>query len=338
VTLFISLLLISTYSIHPVYLDGNRGFYTSSSSFNKPHHFQFILRESYGIKGERYGEDSKTHNQVSFNLAYTPIPFLELSSGLNYYTMEEEEYTGLFLRSKLPFLTIGKLKSSLSPMVVFAQHEKPKIRGNIDMEIHPFSHENLPQFLLGESIRFGRENGNTLVRSSSLLTLSSKRFSPFIEFTTTFYGGFSRDEMIDSRVSVGLGLVFGNMILKTGVELPIDEYSERDFDYRVTGEFNFLFNPVKKPHGSLRITIIDSESGEPLPATVMLKGKEVIKICESSDGTCRIDDILFGIYTIEISNPGYKMVRAPISINKKEVEKVYKLTKKESEKGGDISE
>ena len=109
---------------------------------------------------------------------------------------------------------------------------------------------------------------------------------------------------------------------------------DRDFDYRFTGEINFLYNLHKKPSGSLRITIIDRETGEPIVATVILKGKEVDKVCESSEGPCRIDEISFGIYTIEISSPEYKMLKAPISINKKIIEKTYKLSKKETEKGG----
>ena len=144
--------------------------------------------------------------------------------------------------------------------------------------------------------------------------------------------------MQNTRFCTGLGFTIGNLGFKTGVEIPLEDYSKKDFDFRLTGEINYLLNTKRKPRSKLNITVLDKENGKVIPATIMIKGREVEKILECKNGRCTIEDLSPGIYTIEIESPEYKRIKLPVFIKDKSLDKTYKLTKKDKKKGGDSSQ
>ena len=331
-------LTISYNTPSPVFLDGDLGFYTSSSSFKKTGQLQLTLRESYGTKGEKGEEEKKSQNQTNLNIGYTVFHLVELGAGINYSSMGGDNYRGLLLKTKIPFLSISRMKSSISPCFTFAQGEKSYFTTNFDIEIIPFTRKNLPSFLLGQSVNIGKKSGETILQYSSLLTLHTGSFKPFVEFYTDFSKHISRSYMQNTRFCTGLGFTIGNLGFKTGVEIPLEDYSKKDFDFRLTGEINYLLNTKRKPRSKLNITVLDKENGKVIPATIMIKGKDVEKILDCKNGKCTIEDLSPGIYTIEIENPEYKRIKFPVFIKDKSLDKTYKLTKKDKKKGGDSSQ
>ena len=328
--MLISILTLVSISINlasPVFLDGDSGYYTSSASFNKVKQMRICFRESYGIKGEKEDEKRQTQNQLNFYINYTLFRFVEIGSGINYFSMEGTEFTGGFLKAKFPVLTMQKIKLSLAPCFTFAKEEKSYLSGDFNIDIIPFTKENLPSFLFGESVNVGRKNGTNILQSSSLILLNTSHFQPFIEFYTEFFGDISTSAMYNTRLCSGLGFKVGFIGFRAGVEIPLSDYTKRDSDIRFTGEINFLLDTKIKPAGKLVINVLDMETQVPVSATIKISGKDEEKIFESIDGKFIIENLSFGIYTIEIINPEYKRLKAPVFIKKKLIEKTYKIKK-----------
>lgn len=337
-TYFILVLTISCNYLSPPFLDGDMGFYTTSASFYKQGKIQLSLLGSYGTKKDMNGGKKESHNQINLNASYSIFRYVELGTGINYFNMGQDNFKELFLKTKIPFLSSGRIKSSIAPYITFTEGEKPCFTANIDIETIPFTRKSLPSFLIGQSVNIGRKKSGNILEFSSLLSLETGRFQPFIEFYTEFSERISSSFMANTRFCSGLGLNIGNLVLRGGVEIPLEDYTKRNFDYRFTGGINYLFDTKRKPKGKLNITILDEENEMAIPATIMIKGKEVERIIECQTGICIIEDLPFGFYTIEIENPEYQRIKRPLFIKEKSVNKPYKLTKKDKKKGGDSSE
>jgi len=308
----------------PTFLDGKCGFYTTTPSFDRTGQVRLILDESYGTKQGKFGEENVTHNETNLCLGYTPFSYLTLITGINYFSMEREHQNSFLAKVKIPFLSLSIIKSSISPIITFVE-EKTYFMGNIDFEITPFKRKNLPPFVFGNSMNIGRRNSENFLQYSSLLTLDIEHIQPFIEF----YTDFCNSSLENTRFCSGLCFTIGNFALKPGIEFQLNDYPERDFDYRITGGINYLFDTRRKPVVELHITVMDSENETPIPATIEIKGKEVEEILDCKTGECVFENLTPGIYTIGIENPDYKKFIKPFSIKDKSIEKTYKLIKKE---------
>ena len=328
--------MTTSYNYSPtVFLDGDLGLYTSSATFRKTGQLKLIFRESYGRKIDKENKTESGQNQVDINLEYTPFTFIEFEAAISYFKMEENNYKGLITKTKIPFLAIGIMKSSISPSFTFSQGDKPYSTLNFDMEVVPFKANNLPPFILGQSANIGKIHGEYILQYSLVLSLLTKNFQPFAEFYTEFGNNIS--SMTNSRFSSGLGFNLGSLGLRAGFEIPIEDYTKRDFDYRITGELNLLVDTKRKPKGRLNLTIVDKETESSITATIIIKWKDAERILECKDGKCTIGNLSYGIYTIEISNPEFKLLKFPVSINRKSLDRTYKLIKKEEDKAGESS-
>jgi hypothetical protein len=334
--LYILLILTTSYNYSPtVFLDGDLGLHTSNATFRNSGQFKLIFRESYGRKKDKENMSESSQKQVDINFEYTPFTFVEFETAISYLKMEENNYKGLIMKTKIPFLSIGAMKSSISPCFTFSQGDKPYSTLNFDIEVVPFKAKNLPSFIFGQSANIGKIHGEYILQYSLVLSLLSKNFQPFTEFYTELNNNIS--SMKNSRFSSGLGFRLGNLGLKAGFEIPIEDYTKRNFDYRLTGELSLLVDTKRKPKGSLNLTVVDKETESYITATIIIKGKDIEKILECNYGKCTIGNLSYGIYTIEISNPEFRLLKFPVSINRNSLDRTCKLIKKEKEKGGESS-
>ncbi len=330
---FIVSLLISLTTAQPPFLSGDSGFFTSTASFRKTGAADIILRETFGRQSLKEYDSIVQQNQVMVNARYGLCSYIEAGTGLSFFTRDGENQQGLFIKAKVPFLSMGRMISSLSPFIVFAKTEKPSVAAALDIDIVPFKNENLPAFLIGQSLKAGRKSGLNLLDYSILLSLQSKAFQPFLEFYTELHDGFDRSSMYNTRICSGLGTTFGIWRLRAAIEIPLDEYEKRNFDYRITGEISISFSTKRNPLGYITITVFDAKNEQPLAATVFVKGKEVQETHICIDGTCIVQDLPLGIYTLIIKHPEYKSIKLPLFVKEERISRIFKLQKVQEENG-----
>jgi hypothetical protein len=307
------LFLFSGNFFNPPFLDGYTGFYTTKGSFDKRGIIRFSLYQ--------------TQSQTNLNIVYTPFSFSEIGGALNYYTREKESNLSGFLKPRFPLLTMKKTKMSLAPIFIFFRDDKPQYGGNLNLEFIPFQNSNLPPFHFGNSFEVIKRNSGKKLIYSTLLSIQSKRFQPFIEYYTELTELFDFSSTVNSRFCSGIAFRLGVFGLKGGVEIALDEKVKRNFDYRFTGGVNLLWDTKKKPVVPLNILVKDAESGTPVQATVTLKRNNMIKKLKTEHGRCTFTDLSSGIYTLEISNPEYKSLKVPLFIREKPLTKTYTIKK-----------
>ena len=334
--IFFAIFITITQQISPVPLmKGENGFYSSSGFFNKPGSVKLILRESYGIGNDTLKSGNVYQVTTNFGLFYTPFTFLELAGGYRYLTQDTERSGGFFTKAKLPILTMEKLKLSISPCFTHLTAGKSYYTTNIDLGILPLLQKDLPEFLFSQSINIGNRSGKRLLQLASNLSLYSKYFTPFIEFYTEFSGSFSLSERNNSQFLTGLRHHIGGFNLTGGIGIGLDEIDVRVIDYNFILGLSYSCNIRKKSTGTLLLTILDKQSKTPISATVSIRGANVKKSIGCNDGTCKIKDIPYGFYTLEVKKAEYRTFRVPIFIKTKKIEKIIKLKKIENRKGGD---
>lgn len=324
------LLFFSNSFFNPPFIDGDTGFYSPAASFHKSGIVHFSLLESYGImksKEQVNTSSSESHTQTNFNITYTPFSFVELGGGFNYYTVENENYFSGFMKPRIPFLTMEKTKISLAPVFIFIRNDKPQYGGNLNLEIIPFQNSNLPPFHSSNSFEIIKGTYGKKLIFSTMLSVESKRFQPFIEYYTELTELFEFSSSINSRFCSGIAYKLGIFGLKGGLEIATDEKAKQDFDYRFTGGVNLLWDTKKKPSVSVNILVTEAESGDTIEATVTLKGNNILKELKTEEGSCTFTGLASGLYTIEISSPEYKTIKAPLFIKEKSLNKNYKLKK-----------
>ncbi len=323
-----------SYSLSPVFLDGEYGFYTSSSSLDEKGKLYLNLWESYGLLGDKSTEATNHQNQTELNLTYLPFSLLLLEAGSHYTSIDSDVVKGLYFRIGLPFLRWSRIKTSISAYAAFHDGAKPFFAPNLNIDVIPFKHSNFPPFIFNNSITFGKKDKGNVFQFSSLLTLTQNLFCPFIEFYTETNDINSRQNYYNSRFCSGFGIKRNNLGIRTGIEISLDEYIKKDFDYRITAAISYVFETKKQPMGHLNISVIDRETQIAIPSIIKVFGKDIEKTFQSESGKYLIQDLPLGIYTLVIESSGYTKIKVPIFIKAKVLEKTYKLKKKPYEERG----
>ncbi len=329
----ISILLSS--ALDPAFLSGDVGLYTTTAAFRKSGEVYLNIRESLGTLNDHDNNESSLHNQVCMNLQYAPLSRMVMGIGGTSYTLKDETFNGLYANIKFPLLTIGRLTSSVTPHILFSTAEKPVFGASVSIDLVPFATEQLPPLLFSHTFAMLRRDEFNEYQFSSLLTFHKGRFLPFLEFYTEYHDRINRKSTYNTRLCTGLGFLSKPLSVRAAVEIPLDEYTRRDFDFRFTGEFGILFNAKRRSKITLTIIVYDAVSDEKIDATIMVKGKEVEKILSCTAGSCTISGLVAGLYTIEIEHTGYKKMKAPLFIKDKSMERTFRLTKLSEEKGGE---
>lgn len=331
----VSLLVVMGGIIDPPFSAGDAGFYTRRAAFDKPGEVAFNIMESIGTFQDHETDTSHMHHQISGNLCYALFSRMELATGATSSTLKGATSRGIYADVKLPLLTVGRVNTSIAPSLVFFSTKKPAFGGNLFIDLVPFSSEQLPPLLLSNSLSLLRRDGRSTYQLSSVLTFHEGRFLPFLEF----YSGFDNDirmaSATNTRLSTGLGFILSPFRVRAGVEIPLNEPDERDFDFRFSGELGFHFNTMRRRQVTISIAVYDAANDEPLDAKITLKGKEVERALSCTDGTCTLSGLVAGLYTIEIEHPGYRKVKSPLFVKDRSFERTFKLMKPGTEKGGE---
>jgi len=335
--LFNIIMILSTFStsVSPIPMDGEKGTYASIATFPVKGMIGISLFESFGFTNIKETEVKTNGNQTTMNLYYSPFSHLMLALGLDYYH-SESSVKGLYLKMKMPFFNVKHLRSAFTPNGVFYENNKPAYGMNIDFDFIPFTKKTLPLFVFTNSVNFVRNNSINEIEFSSLLSLEQGLFHPFVEYYSLVSSLSGKFNSNNSRFSTGLSFQERNFGIKAGLEISLDEYSKKDFDYRITGAISYSFQTNKIPTGTLHIVVIDKQTEATLPSKITLSGKQIEKIFESESGKYTIENLPLGIYTILVESPEYREVKAPIFVKPKIIDRTYELQKKIIKKGGDF--
>jgi hypothetical protein len=332
---FIALSLMLSGTLHPAFLSGDAGLYSQRAAFRKPGEVYLNITESMGTRKDIENGDSWFHHQLCANLQYAPFSRLILGMFGTSSAFREETYHGLCANVKFPLLTIGRFTSSIGPSLRFSTPQKPSFGGAIFIDLIPFSSEQLPPILISPSLCLLRTDGLNEFRSSAVLTFHKGTFLPFLEFYTEFHSRINWESSYNARLATGVGFFRKPFILRAAVEIPMNEYEKRDFDFRFTGEFGMVFNVMRRSRATVTIMVYDAENNERLDATVTVRGKDVQQRLSCTDGVCVLSDLIAGLYTIEVEHPGYKKMKSPIFIKDKSIERSFSLAKLIEKKGGE---
>ncbi len=321
--------------LEPAFLSGTAGLYTESASFFKPGALHLSFMESIGTLKDEESSDSWWHNQLSANIQYAPFSRLLMSMCGTSYTMREETERGVCSSMKLPLIKIGRFNSSIAPYAQFASSRKPAFGGKIYLDWIPFSAEQLPPLLFSNEFAVLRCDNANEYRIASVLSFHKGQFLPFIEFYTEFQDKLNWESSYNARAATGLSFSRNPLNLRVAVEIPLNEYEKRDFDFRFGGALGFSFDTKRRAEINISLFVLDAESNEKLNAQVTIKGKEFSETRTCIDGSCTISGLIAGIYTIEIVHPGYKKMRYPLFVKNVSIDREFKLTKSNEVKGGE---
>jgi hypothetical protein len=335
---FIALSLMLSGTLHPAFLSGDAGLYSQRAAFRKPGEVYLNITESMGTRKDIENGDSWFHHQLCANLQYAPFSRLILGMFGTSSAFREETYHGLCANVKFPLLTIGRFTSSIGPSLRFSTPQKPSFGGAIFIDLIPFSSEQLPPILISPSLCLLRTDGLNEFRSSAVLTFHKGTFLPFLEFYTEFHNRINWESSYNARLATGVAFSRKPFDLHAAVEIPLNEYEKRDFDFRFSVDFGITCIARRTSKASISLSVADASNDEFLDATITITGKEVQKVLQCTTGKCVISDLVAGLYTLQIEHPGYKNIKAPLFVKDKMLEKVFKLIKLEKEKGGDLPE
>lgn len=331
----ITLSLMLSSILDPAFMSGNTGLYTESAAFRKAGTLDITARGSIGTLKDSESSDSWLHNQLCADLQYAPFSRLLISVCGTSYSMREETYRGMCTSVKLPFLRIGRFSTSIAPYAQFASARTPAFGGTFYLDWIPFSAEQLPPLLLSNEFSLLRCEGTSEYRWGSVLSFHEGRFLPFLEFYTEYHSQLNWESSYNARVATGLSFLHEPFNLRVAVEIPLNEYNKRDFDFRITGELGITLDTQRRAEVTITITVCDDESNEKLNAQITIEGKEFSETLTCTDGTCVIAGFVAGIYTLEIEHAGYRKMKVPLFVKDVSMERTFRLTKSNELKGGE---